>query len=160
MGRKPIWKMTDLQEMHTRILEALENAPLSPSEISRILVEKYPNMPEIQRWNGELGNVARYVVSRRLTFLKNRRYVEATDNGKWRLVMKTPLRNEVIRAKSLEWDLSPENTVYRLLDSYIDKDRDEWEQYVAQSQQREKALKELEAKLEQTRRKLEETSPI
>lgn len=160
MGRKTIWKEPELDEMHNKVLSVLEDADSTNAEIAQVLTERFPNEPEIQKWNGHVGDVARYVVARRLTFLRNRNYVETGLEGKWKLVRKTPLRNEVIRAKSTEWELAPEDTVYRLLDEYIEKDKEKWIEYVKRSNESEKKLKELASKLEEARTKLKEASPI
>lgn len=142
------------------ILEILDTTALTTTEIARSLIEKCGNRPEVQKWKGNSSDVARYVVARRLTFLKNRKYVEPSVDGKWKLVRKTPLRNEVILAKSVEWELSPEDTVYKLLDLYIEKDKEKWQDYVKESKEREKSLKILKSKLEESRKKLREVSPI
>jgi len=161
MGRKSIWEKAELRDMHTNILSLLEDSEARDiKEIAELLVSKYPEMPEVQKWNGNVGNVARYVVARYLTFLKNRKYVERNAAGKWALIRKDTLRNEVIRGKALEWGLSFEEAAYRLLDEYLRKDEDKWQEYVKQLEEYERIERKRKAELEEKRRKLTEVSPV
>lgn len=162
MGRKSIWKETELKDMHNKILEILDTSSLTTTEIARILIEKYPDMPEIKKWSAYVGDVARYVVARYLTFLKNRKYVELNSVGKWELIRKDSLRNEVIRAKAVEWNLSYEETALKLLDSYIEKneERMKWQEYVKKFKEYERILDQQKTKLQEAQKKMKEASPI
>jgi len=161
MGRKSIWEKAELKDMHNNLLSLLEDGEARGTrEIAELVVDKYTEVPEVQKWSGNVGNVARYIVARYMTFLKNRKYVELNSEGKWELIRKDTLRNEVIRGKALEWGLSSEDAAYRLLDEYLKKDEDKWQQYVKQLEEYERIEKKREMELEEKRRKLTEASPL